>query len=98
MVRRLIQKAEEPWRQGVRLIRREGYQLRFSWARPEILGHRYRVRLSSDYPDATRVIATLYPIDSSKMIEEKSLNQLSEGVIQAIKWLNDLEKNHKGAV
>ncbi|MBO8171612.1 MAG: hypothetical protein H0Z33_06970 [Bacillaceae bacterium] len=97
MVRRLIEKAEDPWRQGVQLVRRQGYQLSFSWARPEISGRHYRVRLSCDYPDATGVIASLYPIDSTRVIEEKPLNGLLEGFIQATKWLNELEKNQKSS-
>lgn len=91
MVRRLIDKAEEPIRKGVQLVKHHGYQINYPWACPEICGKKYRVLLSCDYPDARRVIAILYSFENNNLILEKSLDGLLEGFKQAVKWLDYYE-------
>lgn len=87
MLRRLLAKTEEPLQKGIAMVHQNGFQLSFSWACPEIANRKYKVLLTSEFPNATRVNARLYPIDRKILIEEKSLNCLLDGFEQAITWL-----------
>lgn len=92
MVRRLVAKAHDPWKQCIQLVNNNGYRLNDSWGRPEIMSQHYRVRLTCDYPDARRVVVSLYPIQWRTHIKEHTCSDLLEGVKLAIQWLNQLER------
>lgn len=91
MLRRLFDKSKEPLINGIRIVKHHGYRMYYPWACPEICSDNYRVLLTSDYPNANRVIVTLYSVENNQPMAESSIDGLLEAFIQAVEWLDDYE-------